>query len=119
MRHLLLSLLLACASSKNPAPAPHQKKIEVAKAKEMIGAGAIVIDVRTPEEFTAGHVDKATNLPVQSLEVSAVDKLTGGDHDKPVVVYCAAGARADKAQAQLEAAGYTHVVNGGGYDDLH
>ena len=57
-------------------------------------------------------------MPVSSLDVAAVDKLTGGDKAKPVVVYCAKGGRAQKAKEALEAAGYTHVVNGGGYDDL-
>jgi phage shock protein E len=36
-----------------------------------------------------------------------------------VVVYCAAGRRAAKAKQQLDAAGYTNVVNGGGFDDLN
>jgi len=57
-------------------------------------------------------------VPIQSFDVGAVDKLVGGDKTKPVVVYCARGGRAQKAKDQLDAAGYTHVVNGGGYDDL-
>ena len=45
-------------------------------------------------------------------------KLVGGDKSNPVVVYCAPGHRATTAKAQLEAAGYSNVVNGAGYDDL-
>jgi phage shock protein E len=47
-----------------------------------------------------------------------VDQLVNNDRSKPVVLYCGSGPRADKAKRQLEAAGYTNVVNGGGYKDL-
>ena len=55
---------------------------------------------------------------IRHLPVTSDGQLVGGDKAKPVVVYCASGARSRKAQQQLEAAGYTNVVNGGGYDDL-
>ena len=87
-------------------------------AKQLIAQGATVLDVRNADEYAGGHLAQATNMPVNSLDVAAVDKLTGGDKAKPVVVYCAKGGRAQKAKEKLEAAGYTHVVNGGGYDDL-
>ncbi len=87
----------------------------------MIAAGAVVVDVRTPDEFSEGHLPQATNIPIQDFaqRITEVDKLTGGDKTKPVVVHCAVGGRAAKAKQQLEAAGYTQVVNGGGFDDLH
>ena len=89
-------------------------------AKEWIASGAVVVDVRTPEEYGEGHLARATNIPVQvfAQRLADVDKLVAGDKSKPVVVYCAAGARAARAKQQLEAAGYTQVINGGGYDDL-
>jgi rhodanese-related sulfurtransferase len=87
-------------------------------AKQMIAKGATVLDVRNPDEFAGGRLPQAINLPLPSLDAAAVDKLTGGDKASPVVVYCAKGGRAQKAKEKLEAAGYTNVVNGGGYDDL-
>jgi len=91
-----------------------------ATARSLIASGATVLDVRTPEEFAGGHVASATNLPVDDVtaRMAEVDKLVAGDKTKPVVVYCARGGRAQKAKETLEAAGYTHVVNGGGYSDL-
>jgi len=127
VRTLLVASLALAGCSKSdtpnsqPAPAaPAAAAKDPATAKKLIAGGAVVVDVRTPEEFGDGHVASATNIPVQELatRIAEVDKLVGADKAKPVVVYCSAGKRAARAKAQLEAAGYTHVVNGGGYDDL-
>ena len=126
-RVLLLLAIAACSKSADKKPAeppapPHATGVTVqkdpAQAKQLIAQGATVVDVRTPDEFSGGHLPQATNVPIQSFEVAAVDKLVGGDKTKPVVVYCAKGSRAAKAQQVLEDAGYTRVVNGGGFDDL-
>lgn len=86
----------------------------------MIAHGAIVIDVRTADEFAGDHLAQATNIPLDQLpsRLADVEKLTGGDKSKPVVLHCAAGGRAAKAKKQLDDLGYTNVVNGGGLDDL-
>lgn len=87
----------------------------------MIAAGgAVVLDVRTPEEFGDDHLPTATNVPVDDLanRLADVDRLAGGDKAKPIVVYCHAGGRAARAKHELEAAGYTNVTNGGGLRDL-
>ena len=122
---LLLSLLLvsgSCSrtsSEQEPAPARKTAK-DPAAAKRLIAEGATVIDVRTTSEFARGHLPTATNIPVDEVagRLPEIDKLVGGDKTKPVVVYCAAGSRSAKAQRTLEEAGYQHVVNGGGLDDL-
>lgn len=123
MRTLLLALALtACSSSEPPSqPAPVTKvSKDPAAARALIDAGAVVIDVRSPEEFAEGHLAKAVNLPVAQVDsrISEVATLVGGDRSRPVVVYCAAGGRAAKAKRALETAGFTNVVNGGGFDDL-
>jgi phage shock protein E len=104
-----------------PKAALEPKAIDSGVARDLIDKGAaVVLDVRTPDEFSQDHLDTAVNIPVQdfSKRIAEVDKLTGGDKRKPIVVYCAAGARAAKAKEQLDAAGYKVVVNGGGLDDL-
>lgn len=134
MRFALALLLVAACSKSEPAksdppakssdtatahaPAPASK--DPAKAKELIASGAVVIDVRTTDEYAGDHLAQATNIPLDQLEsrLADVEKLMGGDKSKPVVLHCAAGGRASKAKAQLEAQGYTNVVNGGGLDDL-
>lgn len=126
-RVLLLLAIAACSKSsekpaEQPPPSQHATGVKMqkdtAQAQQLIAQGATVLDVRTPEEFSSGHLPQATNLPIESFDVAAVDKLVGGDKSKPIVTYCSKGGRAQKAKDKLEAAGYTHVVNGGGFDDL-
>lgn len=112
----------ACSRSEPPAPAPTTTSTtkDPAAARKLLAAGAVVIDVRTPEEYAGAHLPQAINIPVQVLpdRMPEVEKLVAGDKARPIVVYCAAGARAAKAKAALDAAGYSAVVNGGGLDDL-
>lgn len=115
---LALAFVGACSKSAEQAQ-PAATSVE-ADARKLIANGATVVDVRTPEEFAAGHLPNATNIPVQEFaaRIGEVDKLAGGNRAKDIVVYCGSGKRSEKAKTQLEAAGYTRVVNGGGYDDL-
>lgn len=132
---LALLLVTACSKSEpaksaesnqptktapDPATAAARATKDPAKAKEMIANGAVVIDVRTPDEYSGDHLAQATNIPLDQLgsRLADVEKLTGGDKAKPVVLHCASGGRAGKAKKQLEEQGYTNVVNGGGLDDL-
>ncbi|MBA3822157.1 MAG: rhodanese-like domain-containing protein [Deltaproteobacteria bacterium] len=109
----------ADGTATQPAPSTPRAK-DPARALSLIASGATVIDVRTPEEFEGGHVARAVNLPVDGFagRLAEVERLLGGDKSRPVVVYCASGRRSGIAQQQLEAAGYTQVINGGGFDDL-
>lgn len=130
-----LSFLLAitaCAKSERATPASGSAAAQPAEAaatkpgkdpataKQLVASGALVLDVRTPEEFADGHLPAAVNVPIDELpaRLAEVDQLAGGDKARPVVVYCASGARAGKAKSVLERAGHTRVVNGGGLDDL-
>ena len=111
------------ASATSPAPAPtttSRSQKDPATAKTWIAEGAVVLDVRTPEEFAARHLPNAVNIPVDevSSRLGDIEKLVGGDKARPIVAYCASGARSKKATLALEAAGHTRVVNGGGLDDL-
>lgn len=93
---------------------------EPVNAKQMIASGALVIDVRRKDEWDGGHLPTARHLPVDELpgRLSEVERWAGGDKSKPIVVYCASGGRSGRAQATLAQAGFTHVVNGGGYGGL-
>jgi phage shock protein E len=82
---------------------------------EKIKAGAAVIDVRTPDEFADGHYEGARNIPVNVLP-NRMDEI--GPKDKPVVVYCASGARSAMAAKMLKASGFLDVVNAGGLEDM-
>jgi len=126
VRKLLLALVLAaCSKSEPPAPASappaaERPQIDSEAARQLIAQEAVVIDVRTPDEFAAGHVRRATNIPVDEIanRIAEVDALVYGDMHSPIVVYCAKGKRAARAKTILEGAGHLAVINGGGYDDL-
>ncbi|MFO0583438.1 MAG: rhodanese-like domain-containing protein [Anaeromyxobacter sp.] len=82
--------------------------------QDKINAGAVIVDVRTPEEFADGAYPNAINIPVQDLGSRAGEI----PKNKPVVLYCASGARSAFAVRMLKANGWTDVVNGGGLSDM-
>jgi phage shock protein E len=83
--------------------------------KDKIKAGAKIIDVRTKGEFEDEFYPGAVNIPLNVLPAK-LDEL--GPKDKPIVLYCASGARSAAAMRLLKQAGYTDVVNAGGLDDM-
>lgn len=88
---------------------------EKAAAKEKIKNGAMIVDVRTPEEFAAGHYKKAINIPLQEIDKRLSEF---GPTNKAVVVYCRSGNRSGKAKDILRKAGYSDVTNAGGLADM-
>lgn len=83
-----------------------------AEARALVDQGALLLDVRTPGEFSAGHVSGAVNVPVSELE----EKLATlpENKERPIVVYCQSGRRSAAAKKVLEKAGYTKVSDLGG-----
>lgn len=82
----------------------------------LISMGALLVDVRTPEEFSAGHIDGAINIPHdQTLERLAE---FGSDKDKSIVVYCRSGNRSGKAHSILVEQGFSSAHNAGGYEPM-
>lgn len=81
---------------------------------ERIEQGATIIDVRSPAEFASGSYPKARNIPVDQL-AARLDKIP---KDKPVVTFCASGARSAQAVRILKAAGFSDVVSAGGLSDM-
>ena len=76
------------------------------EARSLVADGARLVDVRTPEEFAAGHIEGAVNIPVQELERRMAEV---GAKDTPIVLYCRSGKRSSAAARMLEAAGYGQV----------
>ncbi len=116
---VVLALLAPACSNPGPSGAPSSSAAALSP-KEAVKAAALVLDVRTADEFAGGHVDRAENIPVDEVEahLDAIGRELGGDKTKPIAVYCAAGGRAARAKQMLEKAGYTNVTNAGGYRDL-
>jgi phage shock protein E len=120
----LIALTSACTNdhappspaAETPAGLPDR---DPALAHKLVAEGGLIIDVRTKEEFSGKHVEGAINIPVGDLEsrLAEVEKLSGGDKKKPIVVYCQMGGRAAKAKKLLTEKGYEKVTNLGGVDD--
>lgn len=72
--------------------------------------GAVLLDVRTPQEYRSGHIPGSRNLPLQKLE--EVESLA--ERETPIFVYCLSGARSRQAAGQLVRMGYARVKNIGG-----
>ncbi|MBV9190411.1 MAG: rhodanese-like domain-containing protein [Betaproteobacteria bacterium] len=70
---------------------------------------ALVVDVREPNEFAAGHVLGAKNLPLARLDAPGAELAK--KKERPVIVYCDGGERSAKALATLKKQGFTHVAN--------
>ena len=70
---------------------------------------AVIIDVRTPNEFANGHVKGAINLPVDDLTESAIGNIA--PKDQPLILYCKSGGRSASATNTLRRWGYQDVYN--------
>ncbi|MGZ8358296.1 MAG: rhodanese-like domain-containing protein [Telluria sp.] len=92
-----------------PAFQPRGKRASILEATQLINRGKTqIIDVRTPDEFAAGHLRDAKNIPLADLgnRVGELDK----QKTKSLVVVCQHGARADKAVRLLQKAGFEEVA---------
>ena len=80
------------------------------------GDAALWIDVRAPEEYAAGHLPGAINIPYQNiaLEIGRVETHKA----RAIKLYCGIGVRAQMAKLSLESQGYQHVSNEGGFANL-
>lgn len=76
----------------------------------------LVVDVRTKLEFWMGHLPGAVCIPVETLP-RGITGHAGVSPASRILVYCAGGTRSAAAAAQLRAAGYPHVVDGGSLTD--
>jgi phage shock protein E len=83
--------------------------------RDKIAAGARIVDVRSPAEFMDGAYPGAVNVPIGSLAARIAEL---GPKDKPIVLYCASGARSGQGARLLKQAGFTDVVNAGGLADM-
>lgn len=77
-------------------------------------AETYIIDVRTPEEFSTGHVDGALNIVHAQILEGVADKGIKPDDD--IKLYCRSGKRASVAEEMLKSAGFSKVENLGGYE---
>jgi len=108
LRTLFLTLfaisLIACA--KEPAV----ESITAPDLAALIATGdaPLILDVRTPKEFSAGHIPGAVNIPHTELE-DRIAELSGSKNNT-IVVHCRSGGRATTADEILQRLGFSHVI---------
>ena len=76
---------------------------------------AIIVDVRSQDEFAHEHFNGAINIPLQEV-TSRIDEFK--EMAKPIVAYCRSGNRSGMAVTILKQNGIAEVINGGGLDDM-
>jgi phage shock protein E len=118
MKRLILSLALLAAtlavgtpSPKYPLLQPRMDEKALAALLANVDAKALLLDVRTAEEYAAGHIPGAILFPYDELAA----KFREGDKGRPIVVYCRSGRRSAIARETLLGMGYTNVSDFGAY----
>ena len=107
--------LVMSKEAKNGKKAEY-KKITSDEAKKMMETQkAIVVDVRTLEEYNEGHIPNAISVPLETIENEAEAKLK--NKDDLILVYCRSGRRSREAALKLIEKGYTNVIDFGGIQD--
>ena len=86
-----------------------EQDITLDELKQFQNEGAIVIDVRSPQEYREGHIDGAISIPEYEIKKKIENMVL--DKDKNIVVYCSSGGRSKKAQKVLKKLGYQNVYN--------
>ena len=85
------------------------------QAAELVSAGAVIIDVRTPEEFAAGHLDGAVLIDIKHPSFDA--EITKLDATASYIVYCRSGNRSAQAVDRMRAIGIENITDLGSLEN--
>lgn len=107
------AMVFTVASQSAPAESGDTISPEILAA---IAHQALIVDVRTPEEFADGHYPGAINIPHETI-LNGLDQL-GVTAEKPVILYCRSGNRSGQAEQALQNKGFAHARNAGGLKAL-
>ena len=115
---LMLPLLLTgCSASSTLSETDTYRQITMQEAVEMMAQeeNYLILDVRTHEEFAAGHIPNAIVIPNETIGTEEIPQLP--DKDQLIMVYCRSGNRSKQASDKLVKLGYTNIVEFGGIID--
>ncbi|WP_416423094.1 rhodanese-like domain-containing protein [Pseudomonas sp. App30] len=103
--------------------------VDIDEAVDQIGNGVMILDVRTDDQYSAGHINNALQVDMSLRPLSSSDTDARGlayqlgkaiqNKAQVVVLYSDTDANANKAEAALKKAGFLAIVNGGNYMDLN
>lgn len=103
-----LTALFVWLKGRNTERAPASSAM-VVSPEDDAAHNVVLVDVRTPEEYRAGHKEGALNIPVDEVEQLAPQLLP--DKNAVILLYCRTGKRADRAMETLRKMGYSHLEN--------
>ena len=109
-------MLTSCAGTSNNKTNTY-RQISMDEAVKMMAeeTGYIILDVRRPDEFAAGHIPNAINVPNETIGTAEIPELP--DKNQLIMVYCRSGRRSKEASEKLVKLGYTNIVEFGGILD--
>ena len=115
---ILLSALMftGCSVTSNSQTNTY-RQISMDEAVSMMEKESdyIILDVRTPEEYSEKHIPNAMNIPNETIGTEEIPELP--DKDQLILVYCRSGNRSKQASEKLAKLGYTNIVEFGGIND--
>ena len=114
MKRLLQSLLFVLPSFSMADD--KIRHVEAEAAAQIIAEGkAVVIDVRTSDEFVEGHIEGAKNIDILSDDFE--EQVAKLDKTKPTLVHCQSGGRSTRALPTFQKLGFTNLIHlDGGFD---
>ena len=112
---MALLLLSGCAAQAQKEQSYRQINMDEAIAMMEAESDYIILDVRTPEEFSEKHIPGAINVANETIGSEEIPELP--DKDQLILVYCRSGRRSKEASEKLVKLGYTNVVEFGGILD--
>ena len=111
----LFFVLTGCAASAEQENSYHQISMDEAVSMMEKESDYIILDVRTPEEYSEKHIPNAMNIPNETIGTEEIPELP--DKDQLILVYCRSGNRSKQASEKLVKLGYTNIVEFGGIND--
>lgn len=115
MLMLTAAFLFGCSNPDDETKTYRQITMDEAIAIMNEQEGYIILDVRRPDEFAAGHIPGAVNVANETIGSGEIPELP--DKDQLILVYCRSGNRSKQASAKLVKLGYTNIVEFGGILD--
>ena len=114
---LLSALMLTGCTGTSNSQANTYRQISMDEAVTMMAqeTGYIILDVRRPDEFAAGHIPNAINVPNETIGTAEIPELP--NKAQLIMVYCRSGRRSKEAAEKLLKLGYTNIVEFGGILD--
>ena len=115
MRSLIFVLFLgttslfACQQSGEPQSGSVPSSVDVETARQYVENGAVLVDVRTPEEWNAGHLEGAVHINLFDSDFE--ERFAALDTTKTYVVYCRSGNRSGQAIQKMKSRGFSKLTN--------